>query len=74
MDKDFEDYGDELEKVLKNDDHDLMNQYHKHNGICIMAGGGKNDYLQALFQCFIRIEPFARFFITKMYRLGAPEN
>ena len=73
LNKDADEYGEELEQVLKKDP-SIMDQYHKNNGICHMHGGGENDFLQAIFQCFVRIEPLAKFFMTEVYREGAPEK
>lgn len=67
LEQDFEEYGDELDKVLKDQD-PIMVQYHRNTGVCTLNGGGQNDYLQAVFQCFIRLEPLAEFFMTRVYR------
>ena len=50
------DYGKEILRKLEPSGEELIEDYEKNSGIKPMRNGGKNDYIQAILQCFVPID------------------
>lgn len=61
------DYGEEIMNIFDQDGEKIAEQLDSKTIIKPMLYGGQNDYIQAVLQCLVELEPFVKFFLTQEF-------